>query len=85
MLTFWQDTVHPRGDIGLFIFLLQFFQISTRSLDHSFSAIVLKLDRYTRETGLEQSRQRKMSRTDGGGFDRSIANGTGKVARVTFY
>ena len=35
--------------IYLYIFLLQFFQISTRSVDHSFSAIVLKLDMYTRE------------------------------------
>ena len=35
--------------VYIFIFLLQFFQISTRSVDHSFSAIVLKLDRYTRE------------------------------------
>ena len=36
--------------ICIFIyFLLQFFQISTRSVDHSFSAIVLKLDMYTRE------------------------------------
>ena len=56
-------------------------------LPHSLSSIVTF-------TGLEQSRQRKMSRNDGGslflqskggGFDRSIANGTRKVARVTFY
>ena len=41
------------GNVCVFIyflvFLLQFFQISTHSVDHSFSAIVLKLDMYTRE------------------------------------
>ena len=74
MLTFWQDTVHPRGDIGslscqtqsvlqdLFFgrnvcvfsyifscFFVTIFSNSTRSVDHSFRANILKLDMYTHE------------------------------------
>ena len=37
--------------IYILVFLLQFFQISTRSVDHSFSAIVLKLANLRRMTG----------------------------------
>ena len=47
--------------IYFLVFLLQFFQISTRSVDHSFSAIVLKLDMYTRE--LNSVRRTKFRRS----------------------